>query len=338
MSFFRFVKDNKVNILVSLFLFVLIILIMLAFQVNFYLIVISIIFFLSGFIFLLLYNYFRKKKFYIELINNTKLLDKKYLVLETLNEPTFLEGKILYDSLYQIDKSMNEHIKLYEKNLSDFKEYVEMWIHEVKIPLSSLSLMCHNHHDTIDKKYLNQINKLDNYVDQVLYYVRSNDAEKDFLIKKTNLEKVINSVMIKNKDEILLNNITVNVENLNIFVYTDTKWLIFIINQILNNSIKYKKKNGNSLIKIYATEEKDLVNLFIYDNGIGISKSDITRVFDKTFTGENGRKDANSTGMGLYIVKKLIDKLGHKISISSKENEYTEVKITFGKNDLYNIK
>ena len=338
MSFFRFVKDNKVNILVSLLLFILVILLMFTFQVNSFLIIISIIFFLSSFIFLLLYNYFRKKKFYNELINNTKLLDKKYLVLETLNEPSFLEGKILYDSLYQIDKSMNERIKLYENNLSDFKEYVEMWIHEVKIPLSSLSLMCHNHHNEIDKKYLNQINKLDNYVDQVLYYVRSNDAEKDFLIKKTNLEKVINSVMIKNKDEILLNNITVSVENLNIFVYTDTKWLIFIINQILNNSIKYKKKNGNSLIKIYATEEKDLVNLFIYDNGIGINKSDITRVFDKTFTGENGRKDANSTGMGLYIVKKLIDKLGHKISISSKENEYTEVKITFGKNDLYNIK
>ena len=338
MSFLRFIKDNKVNILVSLLLFILVILLMFTFQVNSSLIIISIIFSLSSFIFLLLYNYFRKKKFYNELINNTKLLDKKYLVLETLNEPTFLEGKILYDSLYQIDKSMNEHIKLYEKNLSDFKEYVEMWIHEVKIPLSSLSLMCHNHHDTIDKKYLNQINRLDNYVDQVLYYVRSNDAEKDFLIKKTNLEKVINSVMIKNKDEILLNNITVNVENLNVFVYTDTKWLIFIINQILNNSIKYKKKDGNSVIKIYATEEKDLVNLFIYDNGIGISKSDITRVFDKTFTGKNGRKDANSTGMGLYIVKKLIDKLGHKISISSKENEYTEVKITFGKNDLYNIK
>lgn len=338
MSFFRFVKDNKVNILVSLLLFILVILLMFTFQVNSFLIIISIIFFLSSFIFLLLYNYFRKKKFYNELINNTKLLDKKYLVLETLSEPSFLEGKILYDSLYQIDKSMNERIKLYEKNLSDFKEYVEMWIHEVKIPLSSLSLMCHNHHNEIDKKYLNQINKLDNYVDQVLYYVRSNDAEKDFLIKKTNLEKVINSVMIKNKDEILLNNITVSVENLNVFVYTDTKWLIFIINQILNNSIKYKKKNGNSLIKIYATEEKDLVNLFIYDNGIGINKSDITRVFDKTFTGENGRKDANSTGMGLYIVKKLIDKLGHKISISSKENEYTEVKITFGKNDLYNIK
>ena len=338
MSFLRFIKDNKVNILVSLLLFILVILLMFTFQVNSFLIIISIIFFLSSFIFLLLYNYFRKKKFYNELINNTKLLDKKYLVLETLSEPSFLEGKILYDSLYQIDKSMNERIKLYEKNLSDFKEYVEMWIHEVKIPLSSLSLMCHNHHNEIDKKYLNQINKLDNYVDQVLYYVRSNDAEKDFLIKKTNLEKIINSVMIKNKDEILLNNITVNVENLNIFVYTDTKWLIFIINQILNNSIKYKKKNGNSLIKIYATEEKDLVNLFIYDNGIGINKSDITRVFDKTFTGENGRKDANSTGMGLYIVKKLIDKLGHKISISSKENEYTEVKITFGKNDLYNIK
>ena len=338
MSFLRFIKDNKVNILVSLLLFILVILLMLAFQVNFSLIIISIIFFLSSFIFLLLYNYFRKRKFYNELISNTKLLDKKYLVLETLCEPSFLEGKILYDSLYQIDKSMNEHIKLYEKNLSDFKEYVEMWIHEVKIPLSSLSLMCHNHHNEIDKKYLNQINKLDNYVDQVLYYVRSNDAEKDFLIKKTNLEKIINSVMIKNKDEILLNNITVNVDNLDVFVYTDTKWLIFIINQIINNSIKYKKHDGDSFIKIYATEDKDLVNLFIYDNGIGISKSDIARVFDKTFTGENGRKDANSTGMGLYIVEKLINKLGHKISISSEENEFTEVKITFGKNDLYNLK
>ena len=129
MSFLRFIKDNKVNILVSLLLFILVILLMFTFQVNSFLIIISIIFFLSSFIFLLLYNYFRKKKFYNELINNTKLLDKKYLVLETLSEPSFLEGKILYDSLYQIDKSMNERIKLYEKNLSDFKEYVEMWIH-----------------------------------------------------------------------------------------------------------------------------------------------------------------------------------------------------------------
>ena len=117
-------------------------------------------------------------------------------------------------------------------------------------------------------------------------------------------------------------------------VNTDKKWLEFILNQIVNNSIKYKKDN-NSLIRIESIEEKEKIVLTIYDNGIGIPESDITRVFNKSFTGINGRDKVKSTGMGLYIIKNLCNKLGHNIYIQSKENKYTKVIIEFGKNNIY---
>ena len=119
-------------------------------------------------------------------------------------------------------------------------------------------------------------------------------------------------------------------------VLTDSKWLEFILNQIINNSIKYKKDN-DSIIKIESLKENDKTILSIYDNGIGINKKDIKNVFKKSFTGENGRNLSKSTGMGLYIAKRLCDKLGHKILIESEKNEYTIVKIIFGNNDYYKI-
>ena len=132
----------------------------------------------------------------------------------------------------------------------------------------------------------------------------------------------------------LENNIEFEVDLKAFSVNSDKKWLEFIINQVINNSIKYKKEN-ESIIKIESSENKDKVTLEIYDNGIGIPEKDLKRVFDKSFTGTNGRDKVKSTGMGLYIVKKLCDKLGHNISIESKENEYTKVILEFGKNDVY---
>ena len=119
-------------------------------------------------------------------------------------------------------------------------------------------------------------------------------------------------------------------------VLTDAKWMEFMLNQIVNNSIKYKDKTkAESYIKMSAAEDKKCVVLEILDNGIGINASDLPRVFDKSFTGENGREFSKATGMGLYIVKKLCDKLGHAITIESVKGEYTRVKITFYKNDFY---
>lgn len=255
-----------------------------------------------------------------------------------ISKPDFYEGEIFYQTLYEINKSMIENIKEYTLSINDFKEYVEMWIHEVKIPISSLTLLNHNHKEQMNKKCTEQIRKLDNYIDQILYYVRSENAQRDYIIKEKSLQDIIKSVALKNKDDILENNIEFNVNVNNETVLTDSKWLEFILNQIINNGIKYKKDNCNSKIVVNVMEDEEKTYLSIYDNGIGISKSDIPRVFDKSFTGENGRRMAKSTGMGLYIAKKLCDKLGHKITIESKVQKYTRVTIIFSKSDFYKIK
>lgn len=158
------------------------------------------------------------------------------------------------------------------------------------------------------------------------------------MIKETNLKKIINNVAMKNKNDLLENNISFIVEAQNEMVLTDSKWLEFIINQIVSNSIKYTRSDVDKVIKLKVEELPKQIDLHIYDNGIGIPAKDLKRVFEKTFTGENGRNRSKSTGMGLYIVKKLCDKLGHKIIVKSVQNEYTDVIISFSKNDFYKIK
>lgn len=338
MKLIKYLLDKIPQIIISIMGFTITIFMLNAFKVESTLkIAITIIFFIAC-IFNIGIDYFRKYKFYQSLSNTLDVLDKKYLILEMINKPNFYEGEIFYQTLYDINKSVIENVKEYNLSIIDFKEYVEMWIHEVKIPISSLTLLIHNNQEKIDKRYVEQIRKLDNYIDQILYYVRSENAEKDYIIKEKSLQEIIKNVALKNKDDLLASKVKLDVNVNNIKVLTDAKWLEFILNQIINNSIKYKRNNVESYIKIIAKEDKEKTYLSIYDNGIGIPKKDIPRVFEKSFTGENGRITAKSTGMGLYIVKKLCDKLGHKINIESKKNEYTKITIIFYNNDFYKIK
>ncbi len=334
MKFLKYVKDNILNILIYFSTLILICLMLGAFKIKIYInITIFIILLFNGIVIILL-SYFRKYRFYNSFVNNLEKLDKKYLILETIPEPNTYEEKIMVNSLYEINKSMIENIKLHQSNINEFKEFVEMWIHEVKIPISSMILKCHNHNEIKTQEFSNLIRRLDNNIDQILYYVRSEDTEKDFIISEVNLKEIVRNISLKNKDDLLENKITLKVNINALQVNTDKKWLEFILNQIVNNSIKYKKDN-NSLIRIESVEEKEKIVLSIYDNGIGIPESDITRVFNKSFTGTNGRDKVKSTGMGLYIIKNLCNKLGHNIYIQSKENKYTKVIIEFGKNNIY---
>lgn len=334
MKFGNYLKDKSYFIIIYFLGVVIIFLMLLAFKIEFSLNLAILIVLLSVFISIILIDYFRKKAFYQKLFNDLKRLDKSYLVLEMLNEPDFYEGQLLYQALEDINKSMSENVNFYKNNINDFKEYIEMWIHEVKLPIASLVLMMHN--KKIDKKVIEQINRIDTLVEQVLYYERSENAEKDYLIKEVHLQKIIHELALKNKDNFLEQNIDFLVSNKDVKVYTDSKWLEFILNQIINNSIKYKKDN-NSFIKIEIEETSDLVIISVIDNGIGIPKSDIPRVFDKSFTGENGRIRNKSTGMGLFICKNLCTKLGHKIEIDSVKDEYTKINIVISKNEFYNV-
>lgn len=330
-----YLKDRLFIIITSFFVYTIFCMIFYAFHINQSIVIsISIVYWLFILV-ITLWDYFRKYKFYQELLVNLDQLEKKYLILETIKSPDFYEGKLFIQAMYDINKSMIENVKEYELNINDFKEYVEMWIHEVKLPISSLILMTHNHRNDIDKKYIEQINRLDNYTDQILYYVRSENAEKDYLIKETSLKKVIKKVAMKNKDYLLESHIDFKVENINYNVLTDSKWLEFMLNQIISNSIKYKRPDVESYIYITATKEENMIILSIKDNGIGIPMCDLSYIFDKSFTGINGRIHSKSTGMGLYIVKKLCQQLGHKIEAESEINEFTVIKIVFSINDFY---
>ena len=334
MMFKRYFKDKFLS--VSLFVVSLVVLYLLFFSFKVRVEVIISVYFvlISCFLIVFLYDFFRKRKFYNKFLKELNLLDKKYLILELINKPNFLDGEILYNSLYEVNKNMNEKIKEYELSLNDFKEFIELWVHEVKLPISALNLMLHNKKSS--RKLITEVEKLDKEVERVLYYIRSENTNEDYLISEVSLDSVISNVALKNKNMLLESNISFKFKKTKLKVLTDAKWLEFIINQIISNSIKYKKEN-DSEIKIEVTDNEKEIDLSIYDNGMGIPKSDLCKVFNKTFTGRKGRKIGSSTGMGLYIVKKLCDKLSHKIEIESVSGEFTKVSIIFRKNDYYKV-
>ena len=335
MTFGKYVKDKLFAIIAGVLFWLVLTIFFVSFHMSFSFILFATILFLIFSISVFLWEFFRRRNFYNHLFWNLDRLDQKYLLLETLEKPDFYDGELLCQALYEMDKSMCENVRSHQHSLDDFKEYIEMWVHEVKIPIASLLLMCHNNKDTIAPKYARQIRRLAQYTDQVLYYVRSEHPENDYLIKKEELGKLVKKAVIQNKEDLLENKIDINVEEMNQTVMTDGKWFEFILNQILNNSIKYKSDKRQPVIHIFAEELPALTILHIKDNGIGICEGDLPNVFKKSFTGENGRCHAKSTGMGLYIVKRLCGSLGHGIEIKSVAGEYTEVIFSFVKNDYY---
>lgn len=286
----------------------------------------------------ILIEYKKKKDYYNELIKNMEDLKEKYLISEIIKTPNFIEGKILKDILQDTGKSMLENVNYYKNIQEDYKEYIELWIHEVKIPIAASKMIIENNKNEVTKSIDEELDKVENYTEQALFYARSNAVEKDYIINKTNLKEIVNGAILKNKTTLLNEKVSIELSNLkDEEVYTDSKWAVFIINQIIQNAIKYSKKE-NKKIEISSQEKNDKVILYIKDNGIGIKKGEITRVFERGFTGENGRIiGQKSTGIGLYLCKKLCDRLGLGIELNSEKDKGTEVRIIFPKNSYTNF-
>ena len=328
-----YLKDHSISILIYLIFNLMIIFFLIVLKINTAFLMMIIFFIITMGILLLLYGYQRKKIFYQIYLQRLSDLDQKYLITELLPTANFLEGKILTESLYEIDKSMMERIRLFESQLNDFKDYIELWIHEVKLPISSLRLMLHNYPTNENSKLLEQIRRMERDVEQVLYYVRSENAQQDYFMKEVSLKKIVSSVVKKNKEDFIAHHVKVELEDLDVPVMTDAKWLEFMINQIISNSLKYRR--DLAIIQITGVQKENTISLVIKDNGIGIPPQDIDRVFEKSFTGQNGREKSTSTGMGLYIVKNMCHSLGHQIQIESEYGNSTTVTITFGKHSFY---
>jgi len=272
-----------------------------------------------------LLDYFKRRKFYNHILNLLDNIDNKNLIQEMLPTTTFIDSKILKEILYETNKYKIEEINNYKNKNQALKEFIEMWVHEIKTPLSSAFLTIYNNPGKLSDDLKISLDKIEDYVEQVLFYSRSEAVSKDYMVKKCTLNSAINKVILKHKQDFLLKKISLELHDLDVYVNTDIKWLEFIIDQIINNSIKYTENNGK--IKIYTVKDKEKVYLYIEDNGIGIDPSDLPRVFDKGFTGKNGRNKYKSTGLGLYLVKKLCDRLKHGVEVES--NNGTIVKLTF---------
>ena len=236
------------------------------------------------------------------------------------------------ETIQDTGKSMLENVNYYKNIQEEYKEYIELWIHEVKIPIAASKMIIENNKNSVTKSIDEELDKVENYIEQALFYARSNAVEKDYIINKTNLKEIVSGSILKNKTTLLNEKVALELKDIEQEVYTDSKWATFIINQIIQNAIKYSKKE-NKKIEIYSKTKNDKVILYIKDNGIGIKKGEITRVFERGFTGENGRiVGQKSTGIGLYLCKKLCDKLGLGIELNSEKDIGTEVRIIFPKN------
>ncbi|MCT4566102.1 MAG: sensor histidine kinase [Maledivibacter sp.] len=287
-----------------------------------------------AFVFFIIYfmgSYLYNKRYYSTI--NYIIENFEGDIINSLPEPK-THKQYLYNQLFKrIYQQQNDKIEgLYENKKENF-EYITSWVHEVKTPIAASRLIIENSmgksHENILNSIEEELDKIETKVEQVLYYSRIDAFSKDYLIGEINLEKALKEIIKKHAKVFINKRIKVEMENVNMDVSTDKKWLLFIMDQILTNSLKYTDSGG----KIRVSTEKDNKEkrLIIEDSGIGIKPEDIGRIFEKGFTGYTGRQNYRSTGMGLYLAKRLARKLGHDISVESVYGEYTRLTIHFPK-------
>ena len=323
-----FIKERIVFIIINSLILLFTALLLMVLKVDSFAILFIVIINGAGILIYHIFDYLRKKQYYDEIKENMESLDKKYLISEVIEEGTFTESKLIYEVICKSNKAMNDEIGEFKRGINDYREYIELWVHEIKTPIATCKLLIENNESPLTESIGEEVCKLENYIDQALFYTRSNTLEKDYIIKEMSLSSCVNKVLNNNADSLIKKRVKINLGDLEKRVYSDSKWIEFILGQIISNSIKYMNKEHKEL-NIYCSESSKYVILNIEDNGAGISEKDFSRVFDKGFTGENGRKFGKSTGIGLYLCKKLCKKLGLDIKLISEEGKFTRVSIIF---------
>ncbi|KYH34692.1 sensor histidine kinase GraS [Clostridium tepidiprofundi DSM 19306] len=292
-------------------------------------------------IFFLIYiiiEYLLAKKYY-ENINNM-IENREENIVNCLPEPRTYEQNLYNQILKNLISQKNSKIEKLHEDKKGNLEFITSWVHEIKNPIAVIRLIIENNKKKSLEEILNsieeEIDKIDNYVEHILYHSRIDAFSKDYFISDISLDKIVKEVVRKHAKTFINKKIKINIKDTDLVVSSDRKWLMFIINQILSNALKYTPEKG--IIKINFEKDDTEKRIIIEDNGIGIKKEDIGRVFDKGFTGHTGRNFHKSTGMGLYLAKQLSNRLGHDITIESSFGEYTKTIIHFPKLlNYYNV-
>ncbi len=261
-------------------------------------------------------------------------IDLKYLetnILSSIEDlPKSLDIRIeYYQKIIERLRNEVERLKIEDnKKMEDLADYYSMWIHQIKTPIAAMNFLLDNE-ETDVKVFKQELFKIERYVEMVLTYIRLGSETSDYVITSIDLDEVVRENIKKYATLFINKKIKLNYVSHETYVISDKKWLGFAFEQLLSNAIKYTKSGGEISINISESE------LIIEDNGIGIYEEDLPRIFEQSFTGLNGRYEKKSSGLGLYLCKKTLDKLQHKIEITSEVNKGTKVKVSFPKKDIF---
>ena len=326
MSFFKYLKSNIIFLVLVIFIMIIVNTVMILdpyisksmdslIYINLLTSITTVIFLAIAYM-----NYRKKVNKFINYINNHTI------------DSNELENDYFYKNIIRKINECQDEVNNLRNELEEINDYMTNWIHDVKIPISVLQIIGKRVNEIaysreLSKQINSEVSRIDKLVEQALYSSRAGNYNSDFIINEVNLNQAVKEVIKKNKYQFIYNKIDLQVGVLSKTVLTDKKWITHIIELILDNSVKYSQIGGK--IEIYLKENKKGTELHIKDYGMGIVPQDIERIFDKGFTGENGRKRTKSTGMGLYIAKKILNRLSHNIDVVSTYNEFCDVYITF---------
>ena len=246
----------------------------------------------------------------------------------------------MYDALARESKAMTDEVEAARLAQREYRDYVETWIHEVKTPIAAARLVAQNHPDDATAAMDRELVRIEGYAEQALYYARSTSVDRDFAIHRVDLGELVRGTLKANARTLIDAHMAPELGDLDFEVRCDPKWLTFVLGQVLVNAAKYRKPAGpdgvleparlriGAELRLSDADARVTV-LSVADEGIGIPAEDVDRVFDRGFTGQNGRRFAKSTGIGLYLVRSLCQKMGLRVTLASRVGRGTTVSIEF---------
>ena len=261
---------------------------------------------------------------------------RKHKILRKMEEAIFVTAEDLPETTTLIEEDYQHLIqRLVRENrqrqaaadsmLEDLTSYYTLWVHQIKTPIAAMDLLLQAGPDRATEMEI-ELQKIAQYVDMVLQYLRLDSTDKDLVLQRCQLDAVVRQTVRKYAKLFILKKIQLVFQETKWEVLSDEKWLCFLLEQLLSNALKYTPEGGK--ISIFLEGE---TNLVIADTGIGIAPEDLPRVFENGFTGNNGRMDKKATGIGLYLCRRVTNLLGHTISIASEPGVGTQVLLGLGR-------
>lgn len=289
----------------------------------------------------------KKHKRLSYLLDTFHALDRKYLLAEIADTPDCALEQIYFYLLRTALKSMADEVATSKRQTREYQEFLEQWVHEVKLPMAGIQLLCENNKTDVTRKILAQTQRIGQDVEEVLFYARLGIAEKDYLIREISLRECVMDVLARNKQLLMESGARVHTETLFHTACTDSRWLSFLLTQLISNSLKYRGERS-PVLDISSRDLGACIELHVTDNGMGIRPSELPRIFDKGFVGSNGRGTGLcpaatsskgvatgsmgvATGMGLYLCAQLCERLGIGIRAESDWKQSTSVRLYFPK-------